>query len=45
MRTYAFILILIAIAASRRSRNVLLREQPHHWLSAIMAFIARTLGA
>jgi hypothetical protein len=35
MRTYAFILILIAIAAS----------QPHHWLAALMAFIARTLGA
>ena len=35
MRTYAFLLILIAIAAS----------QPHHWLLVVMAFIARTLGA
>ena len=34
MRTYAFILILIAIAAS----------QPHHWLSVVMALIARILG-
>ena len=35
MRTYALLLILIAIAAS----------QPHHWLSVVMEFIARILGA
>jgi hypothetical protein len=35
MRTYAFLLILIAIAAS----------QPHHWLLQLAAFIARILGA
>jgi hypothetical protein len=35
MRTYAFILILVAIAAS----------QPHHWLLALMATLARILGA
>jgi hypothetical protein len=34
MRTFALFLVLIAIAAS----------QPHHWLTALMAFIARTLG-
>ena len=35
MRTYAFILILVAIAAS----------QPHYWLSALMATLAHFLGA
>jgi hypothetical protein len=34
MRTFALILTLVAIAAS----------QPHHWLSAIAAFITRLLG-
>ena len=34
MRTYAVILVLVAIAAS----------QPYHWLSVIMAFIAQLLG-
>jgi hypothetical protein len=35
MRTLALLLFLIAIAASR----------PHYWLAALVAFIARTLGA
>jgi len=34
MRTYAFILILVAIAAS----------QPHHWLSAVMTAITHCMG-
>lgn len=44
MRTLALLLILVAIAASRRSRSVLLRGQPHHWLSAVMASLAHCLG-
>ena len=35
MRTFALLLILIAIAAS----------QPNHWLSVIMAAIAHILGS
>jgi len=34
MRTFALLLILVAIAAS----------QPHHWLSVILATIAHLLG-
>ena len=34
MRTLAMLLILVAIAAS----------QPHHWLTVIMAAIARCIG-
>ncbi len=34
MRTFALLLILVAIAAS----------QPHHWLSVIVAAIAQFLG-
>ena len=34
MRTFAMLLILVAIAAS----------QPHHWLTVIMAAIARCIG-
>ena len=34
MRTLATLLILVAIAAS----------QPHHWLTVIMAAIARCIG-
>ena len=34
MRTFAILLILIAIAAS----------QPHHWLSVVMAAITRYIG-
>ena len=34
MRTFAFLLILVAIAAS----------QPQHWLSTIMAALAHILG-
>jgi hypothetical protein len=34
MRTFALLLILVAIAAS----------QPHHWLTVIMAAIARCVG-
>ena len=34
MRTFAMLLILVAIAAS----------QPNHWLSVVMASIARLLG-
>jgi hypothetical protein len=34
MRTFALLLIMVAIAAS----------QPHHWLSEIMAAIARCIG-
>jgi len=45
MRTLAWLLILVAIAASRRSRSVLLRGQPHQWLAAIAATLARILGA
>jgi len=44
MRTLAMLLILVAIAASRRSRSVLLRGQPNHWLSVVMASIAHLLG-
>ena len=34
MRTFAMLLILVAIAAS----------QPHHWLSVLLASIAHILG-
>jgi hypothetical protein len=34
MRTFAMLLILVAIAAS----------QPHHWLTVLMAAIARCIG-
>ena len=34
MRTFATLLILVAIAAS----------QPHHWLSVILAAIAHMVG-
>jgi hypothetical protein len=34
MRTFAILLILVAIAAS----------QPHHWLAVILAAIARCIG-
>ena len=34
MRTFALLLILVAIAAS----------QPHHWLAVIVAAIARCIG-
>ncbi len=34
MRTFAFLLILVAIAAS----------QPHHWLAVVLAAIARCMG-
>ena len=34
MRTFALLLILVAIAAS----------QPHHWLAVIMAAIVRCIG-
>ena len=34
MRTFALLLFLVAIAAS----------QPHHWLSVVMAAIARYMG-
>jgi len=34
MKTLAFLLILVAIAAS----------QPHHWLSVVLAAIAHYLG-
>ncbi len=34
MRTFALLLILVAIAAS----------QPHHWLSVVVALIAYLLG-
>jgi hypothetical protein len=34
MRTFALLLVLVAIAAS----------QPHHWLSVILAAIARHMG-
>ena len=34
MRTFAMLLILVAIAAS----------QPHHWLAVLMAAIARCMG-
>ena len=35
MRTFALLLILVAIAAS----------QPHHWLSVILASIAHMVGS
>ena len=44
MRTIAALLMLVAIAASRRSRGVLLRDQPHHWLAVLMVSIARCIG-
>ena len=34
MRTFAMLLILVAIAAS----------QPHHWLTVLMAAITRCIG-
>lgn len=34
MRTFAMLLILVAIAAS----------QPHHWLTVLMAAIANCIG-
>jgi hypothetical protein len=34
MRTFAFLLILVAIAAS----------QPHHWLALVMAALAHIPG-
>ena len=34
MRTFAMLLILVAIAVS----------QPHHWLTVLMAAIARCIG-
>ena len=34
MRTFALLLVLVAIAAS----------QPHHWLAVIVAAIARCIG-
>lgn len=34
MRTFAMLLILVAIAAS----------QPHHWLTVLMAAIASCIG-
>ena len=34
MRTFAMLLILVAIAAS----------QPHHWLTVLMATIAHCIG-
>jgi hypothetical protein len=34
MRTFALLLVLVAIAAS----------QPHHWLAVIVAAIAHILG-
>ena len=34
MRTFAILLILVAIAAS----------QPHHWLAVLMAAIAHCMG-
>jgi len=34
MRTFAMLLILVAIAAS----------QPHHWLTVLMAAIVRCIG-
>ena len=44
MRTLATLLILVAIAASRRSRSARLRGQPHHWLAVLMAAIAHCIG-
>ncbi len=53
MRTLAVLLVLVAIAASHRSRSVLtctwrkcrcLRGQPYHWLGAALAAIAHCLG-
>ena len=34
MRTFAMLLVLVAIAAS----------QPHHWLAVLMAAIAHCIG-
>ena len=34
MRTFAMLLVLVAIAAS----------QPHHWLAVILTAIARCIG-
>ena len=45
MRTFAWLLILVAIAASRRSRSVLLRGQPQYWLGSFLATLAHLLGA
>ena len=44
MRTLAALLILVAIAASRRSRGVLLWDQPHHWPAVTMAASIRMHG-
>ena len=45
MRTIALLLILVTIAASRRSRSVLLRGQPQYWLGSFLAALAHLLGA
>ena len=48
MRTLAALLILVAIAARRRSRSVLLRGQPAHLCSLAgkaLAAIAHLLGS
>jgi hypothetical protein len=47
MRTLAVLLILVAIAVSRRSRSVLLRGQPARFCSLVgetLAAIAHILG-
>jgi len=47
MRTLAALLILVAIAARRRSRSVFLRGQPAHLCSLVgetLATIAHLLG-
>jgi hypothetical protein len=44
MKTLALLLVLIAIAASRRSRSVLLWGPPHYWLGTALAALAHILG-
>ena len=44
MRTLVLLLILVAIAASRRSRSVPVRGQLYHWLGIALAALAHCLG-
>ncbi len=45
MRTFAWLFILVVVAASQRSRSVFLRGQSHRWFGCFLAAFARLLGA
>jgi len=44
MKTLAVLLILVALAASRRSHTALLWGQPHTWLSVSVDFLTRCIS-